>query len=231
MNSMNSSMNNTIRHQTGNTYPAAHSHAVTNRRSFGPGRPGKQDGYTLLLGLIFILILSVFGAYAMSGSIMQVKMAGNYRDAQVSQEAAEAALRWGEAWLQSRGPLTRPFPCQTLEQHADQNCANPRQVLASNLLSYNVAGLNPFDANDSNWENARDYGIDPGTNTAVSPTQEIPGVKEQPRFLLEQAFVDRDDLAGNPQQGRVFYRVIAAGVGARDTTVSVLQSAVAKRFE
>lgn len=195
-----------------------------------PGRQ-KQAGYVLLLGVTFILIMTVFGLYAMNGSILQLRMSGNYRDAKVASEAAEMALRWGESYLQSRSPLTRPFPCQTLTvNNALQNCNNARQVLESNLISYDVEDLDAWGNNDT-WNNARNYGIDPDTGAATTPAYSVAGVSRQPRFLLEQSFVDRDDLAGRPQQGRVFYRVIAAANGARASTLSVLESRVAKRFE
>ena len=200
------------------------------RRTTLPSRQN-QAGYVLLLGVVFILIMTVFGLYAMNGSILQLRMSGNYRDAKVASEAGEMALRWGESYLQSRSPLNRPFPCQTLViNNALQNCNNARQVLEANLITYDVEDLDAWGTNDT-WNNARDYGIDPDTSAATTPAFSVAGVSRQPRFLLEQSFVDRDDLAGRPQQGRVFYRVIAAANGARTSTLSVLESRVAKRFE
>lgn len=201
------------------------------------GKLGRQQGgYVLLLGMILILVMTVFGVFAMKGSIMQERMAGNNRDYNVAFEASEMGLRWGEAWLQSRTPAERPFPCQTLMTSVNENCTDPRQILDTNLLGHDLEDRNPWkEYNDGGgyWDklNARPYGIDPATNTAVSPKQEIPGVKEQPLILMEQAFVDRDDLAGKPQQGRIFYRVHAAATGARASTIVVGGSSVAKRFE
>ncbi len=185
-----------------------------------------------MLGVIFILIMTVFGLYAMSGSILQLRMSGNYRDAKVASEAAEMTLRWGESYLQSRNPLTRPFPCQTLtvQNVAIQNCDNPRQLLEANLIAYNVEDFDAWGNNDT-WNNGRDYGVDPSTGLATNPAHSIAGVSRQPRFLLEQSYIDRDDLAGRPTQGRVFYRIIAAGNGARTSTLSVMESRVAKRYE
>jgi Tfp pilus assembly protein PilX len=191
---------------------------------------GKQGGFALLLGLILILIMTVFGVYAMNGSILQERMAGSQREQKTAFEASEMTLRWGEAWIQSRTPVLRPFPCQTLVSDANQNCSDPRQVLSANLLSYNLAQLDPWGKNDD-WSNARDFGIDPLTNKAFDPPYQYPGVTRPPKFVMEQQFIDRDDLAGNPQQGRVFYRVIAAANGARQSTLSVLESHIAKRYE
>ena len=55
-----------------------------------------------LLGLILILVMTVFSVFAMNGSILQERMAGNQRDYKIAFEASEMGLRWGEAWLQSR---------------------------------------------------------------------------------------------------------------------------------
>lgn len=204
-------------------------HKISKRTTL-PNRQN-QEGYVLLLGVVFILIMTVFGLYAMNGSILQLRMSSNYRDAKIASEAAEMTLRWGESYVQSRSPLTRPFPCQTLTtNNSTQNCNNPRQILDANLITYDVEDLDAWGGNDT-WNNAREFGIDPSTGLVTTPAYDIAGVARQPRFLLEQSFVDRDDLAGRPQQGRVFYRVIAAANGARITTLSVLESRVAKRYE
>lgn len=194
-----------------------------------PDLPSGQSGYTLLLAMVLILVMTVFGVYAMNGSIMQSRMAGNYQDSQQAFEAGEMGLRWGEAWLQSRTPITRPFPCQSLTLTV---CATvPNAVLDANMIPYNVEAEKPTDTG-STWAQINlPYGTDPEDWNAVAGTTPIPEVAQQPRILLEQAFVDRDDLAGNPQQGRVFYRVLSAATGRRDSTVAVVESSVAKRFE
>ncbi len=224
-------------------------------QQFGRMLPGRQRGFTMLLGMILILVMTFFGIYALNNSVLQARMAGNYQDEKVSFEGAELALRWGETFLQSRTPLDRPFPCQTLDPDpANENCANPRQVLAGGLLINSVAitgddveERDPWDCGDQYWANARYFGENPDVATVCGAPAPMPAVSgwadlrnaargnralaDQPRFIMEESFVDRDDLAGNPQQGRVFYRVYAASTGERDTTVSILQSAVAKRFQ
>lgn len=217
--------------------------------------PRRQEGFTLLLGMVLILLMSVFGIFALNSSVLQARMAGNYQDSKVSFEGAELSLRWGETFLQSRTPSQRPFPCQTLDPSsstAQSNCANPRQVLASNLLvneasvdNDDVEERDPWDCDDTYWRNARYYGENPEVATVCGTPSPVNAVLDlsdgtargdralalQPRFLMEEAFVDRDDLAGNPQQGRVFYRIYSASSGERATTVSILESSVAKRFQ
>lgn len=186
-----------------------------------------------MIGLILLLVMSVFGAFALKGSILQERMAGNQRDYKIAFESSEIALRWGEAWLNSRTPITRPFPCQTVTKDVGkENCNALRRVIDANLLSHNLLEQDPWHGtNDWLPDNARSYGTDPETGLATNPAQALPGLASQPVFLMEQAFVDRDDLAGNPQQGRIYYRIHAAGKGARNSTLAYGESSMTKRFE
>jgi type IV pilus assembly protein PilX len=60
---------------------------------------GRQDGVALVIGLIFLLITTLMAVTAMSGVVMQERMAGNLRNASIAQSGAESALRAGEAWI------------------------------------------------------------------------------------------------------------------------------------
>jgi type IV pilus assembly protein PilX len=57
----------------------------------GPG--GRQRGAILIVTLLFLVILTMLGVTAMSGTTMEERMAGNARDASIALQAAEAALR------------------------------------------------------------------------------------------------------------------------------------------
>lgn len=61
----------------------------------------KQRGATLIVSLIFLVVLSIIGLAGMDVTSLEEKMAGNMRDRNVSFQAAEAALREGERFLQS----------------------------------------------------------------------------------------------------------------------------------
>ncbi len=60
-----------------------------------------QQGATLIVALILLLILTVIGVAGMQDTTMQEKMVGNMRDRNLAFQAAEAALRGGEKYLQS----------------------------------------------------------------------------------------------------------------------------------
>jgi type IV pilus assembly protein PilX len=57
----------------------------------------RQQGAALIIGLIILVVLTLIGVQAMRSSIVQERMAGNMRERNVAFQAAEAALRVGEA--------------------------------------------------------------------------------------------------------------------------------------
>lgn len=187
-------------------------------RGTGLRGPARQGGAVMIIGLGLFVVLAVLGiSYAQSG-VMQEKLAGNFKDFSMAFQSAEAGLRWPAAWLQSLGgnTLSRPFPCQG-------QCDATAQVLEKGQLP------NHPTPHDAFWSNTRPYGIDPSTdnNTGLS----IPQVSQQPRFVIEQQFFRRDDLAGEPQKGIAFYRATAVGTGLRQNSDAVIRAVLAKRFE
>lgn len=59
----------------------------------------RQKGAVLLISLIFLVLLTIIGVTAMQTTTLQERMAGNLRDLNLAFNAAEAALREGEAVL------------------------------------------------------------------------------------------------------------------------------------
>ena len=55
--------------------------------------PSQQKGAVLIVALLFLVILTILGITAMSGTTMEERMSGNSRDINVALQAAEAALR------------------------------------------------------------------------------------------------------------------------------------------
>ncbi len=80
-----------------------HISAVASRRH--------QQGAALVIGLIILVVLTLIGVQAMRTNIVQERMAGNMRERNVAFQAAEAALRVGEAtgpFLTSNVALANP---------------------------------------------------------------------------------------------------------------------------
>lgn len=64
-----------------------------------PRAASRQQGVALAIGLIFLLITTLIALSAMSGVVMQERMAGNLRNVSIARGAAESALRAGEIFL------------------------------------------------------------------------------------------------------------------------------------
>jgi Tfp pilus assembly protein PilX len=71
----------------------------------GPGRmqAARARGAVLFLCLVFLLILGVLGSSAIETSVLALRLARNQQDVQSAFEAAEAALRRGEAVVAALG--------------------------------------------------------------------------------------------------------------------------------
>ena len=59
-----------------------------------------QQGAVLVVGLIFLLIMTLLGVSSMSTSNLEEKMSGNTRDRELAFQAAESALREAERVVQ-----------------------------------------------------------------------------------------------------------------------------------
>jgi len=64
--------------------------------------PHAQQGAVLVVALIMLLLLTVLGISSMRSTSMQERMAGNLRDESHALQAAEAAMRQGEAAVKAQ---------------------------------------------------------------------------------------------------------------------------------
>ncbi len=167
----------------------------------------RQQGAALITSLIILLILTVLGVTAMSGSSLQELMAGNFRDHNLSFQAAESALADAEQAIE--GWVVQPV--------ADDTGSNG--VFVPNLFA-------PFENtafDNAVWANGTPYSL-PGT---------LP-VSQDPLYIVEEIdFVGssadyRDEVR---RAGVIFYRITARGTGSSDNSVTLLQSTYGKRYQ
>lgn len=59
----------------------------------------RENGAALVIGLIFLVVLSLSLLMSFRGSILQERMAGGFRNESLAEAAAESALRAGENWV------------------------------------------------------------------------------------------------------------------------------------
>lgn len=177
-------------------------------RPVSPEYPARQRGAALAISLIFLLILTLLGITAMSGSTVQERLAGNQRDLELAFEAAEAALRDGENNILGFGAPPTPVGA---------SCTGAATCTVWDYAARDFAG------ESATWwdSNAQEYG---------TLAKELAPVADDPRYVIEQrAFVPNQTNMGNTNTaptGRFFYRVIARGEGASTDAVAVLSSAV-----
>lgn len=116
----------------------------------------RQRGITLVMGLIFLAVLTLLSVAAMRGTLLEERMAGNSRDRDLAFQSAELALRAGEGVL-----LGVPVPVFSL------NTANTPRIAAGAQRDY--------------WMSTHDW-INQATAVASVPA----GTAAAPRFVIEQ---------------------------------------------
>jgi len=169
------------------------------------GHPDAQRGSALLVSLIILLVMTMLGVQAMSTTTLEERMSGNYRDNELAFEAAEAALRAGEAWLDTH--ITPP---------------DPTTDGSSKVWEYGEVKYT-----DDAW--LKTNGITP--NPAINFSSGL--LASQPTYVIEeqQRLSDDEELGSNAQEPRrYFYRVVARGVGGSANSVVVLQTTYARLY-
>lgn len=183
-----------------------------------------QRGSVLLISLIMLLVLTVIGVTTLRTTVRQERMSANDRDGQVAFQAAELALRDGERWINQQSELPHELTCIDTEPCAGSDFpgvfvispAEPRFDTVDELIAMSL----------SDWTTDGE----PLQNPALAGG--LPGVAQQPRFLIREARIIRDSLTlgrGDETQ-RYLYEITAMGVGAESESQRVLQSTFIRRF-
>jgi type IV pilus assembly protein PilX len=174
----------------------------------------QQRGAILVTSLLLLVVLTVLGVAMMRMTALQERMAGNARDVNVALQAAEAALREGEATLAPSVMVSRPVP------QAAAGCV----ICQADFLPVAMQDTAQF-----NWSTAQEYG--------TAGTQDVAGVSEDPRYVISSIGFVPDSLnmgqntSGNVVGGgRHFYQITARSTGASGQANVVLQTTFPRRF-
>lgn len=154
-----------------------------------------QRGAALVTGLIFMVVLTLLVVSAMRGTLLEEKMSGNARDANLAFQSAEAALRAGEQELNG---ATLPTFAATGAYLAVGNRDDAYWLSTHNWSSDSVA-----------------YASVP-VGAALAPRyviEELPSVPGT-GFSLKAGAI--------PETG--YYKVTARGVGGNLNTVRLVQT-------
>lgn len=214
---------------------------TTGARNDGMHVAPAQRGAVLITGLIFLVILMLIGTTAMQGTLLEERMAGNLRDETLAFQAAEAALRSGEQFLEqvtipvfsgsdglfhyrdAPAPLDLVgWPSWETEGKLATAGAGGNPSLPD--IDADEEGVQPDDADgENNLSDIEEGGSDSQPDIGVN------GGQNQPRYIIEQLpSVPLDDNGSAQQSGTSLnasmFRIIARGVGGSGTTIVLLQS-------
>ncbi len=182
----------------------------------------KQQGAALVVGLIMLALMTIIGLTAVQSSVVENRIATNMYDKQISFEAAEAALRDAEAWLNEHTEHPEPkldgssnvWPKGELTKKKDAGGV----VIANQYIS----------AKDISWE----------TTGLVAAA--IEGSATPARYVIEEFTFVPDDWSTETiaaGKGLFYYRITAKGYGAsvgengKAIASTVLQTMYRKRFK
>lgn len=166
---------------------------------------GRQRGFTLVLSLLLLLILTILGVTAVNISTLQEKMSGNLRDQDVAFQASESALRYAELAVNQMWLSGKPTPI-SVNSCASSTCAWDTDV--------------PQPLNDTWWNSYKqEYG---GTGKQLTETT------ADPNYVVEYlANVTDSGHRGDkyaPPSGMQYYRITSRGQGITPFSLSILQS-------
>jgi len=170
-------------------------------------RPSAQRGSALITGLVFLVVLTLLGLSASSGSIQRELIARNIRDQNIAMQAAEAALQGAENWIRLN-TTTSLVPLSV----------DPG---GSAAILDDGACVSACEAGTASWWSTNGIVLGSGVNQ----TKYFPGVSAAPAYFIEYLVPPRSSLTFNSQQARpLYYRITARGTGLSTNTVRMVRS-------
>jgi type IV pilus assembly protein PilX len=98
-----------------------------------------ESGAVLIVSLIMLVVISIVGFSTVKLSVMEERMAGNLMDSERAFQAAEAALRAGEAAAQAAYPDTDNIPDGAVTLAGPNGETFNAQYQVEEVISYEVS--------------------------------------------------------------------------------------------
>lgn len=207
-----------------------------------PSRPHRQRGVVLVIALIFLLLLTILAISASGRSLLQERMAGGLRNAQLAEQSAETALRGAEwkLWTSTTNLDATPLVCG--EGISAGSCY---RYDPTNTAMYGASGTVTTFRDSAGW-------VDTGAATYKGPSGSIDytglsgndKLAKNPVYMIEDMGVElppgvsgglhESGATGTEGSGyasttRHIYRITARATGANPNTVRVLESTFAAK--
>ena len=168
--------------------------------------PTRQQGIVLFISLVLLLVLTIAGVSAVQTTTLEERMARNSHDSLIAFQAAEAALRQAENWMDANVVGTAVFD----------------PAGAAGMWTAAEFGEDDRWTDDAVWSSGQ---------TVAVPVN-MPDVAAQPRYLIEWlATVQRSENSVMIQSSysslfdRIeVFRITARGVGGSANSQVFLQS-------
>lgn len=169
--------------------------------------PQAQGGAALIVSLLFLVILTLIGASAMTTTTLEERMAGNAKDLNIAFQAAEAALRDG--WDDLNG--VRISGASGFDTACPGGLCERDFTNTSTPVWYSVDWMAPNPT------------VELGSQTGGTLLPTGPGgVAKQPRYIVE-AFVDGAAFTSVAKK-QYIYRVTARGFGSTVNAQAMTQA-------
>ncbi|MGH1373244.1 MAG: pilus assembly PilX family protein [Cellvibrionaceae bacterium] len=168
----------------------------------------QQQGVALIISLVILLVLTIIGVQSMSTSVLEERMAGNYRDKKMAFEAAESALKAAEAFLS----------LQTAPPVANSTATN-------GVYSFGSANVRSYSFWQAIAHQNSMTGLAEGPKYVIEERGELSGGGAN-----ASAEIGAISKASGGDTTIYGYRVTARGVGGSANAVVLLQSDYEKSF-
>jgi type IV pilus assembly protein PilX len=182
-----------------------------------PAATGNQRGAVLVIGLIILVVMTILGITAMQSTVVEEKMAGNFKDKDVAFRAAEAGLQEGLSYLESQAEPPRADASGSQNVWPGCTVQDGDTCVGRGSISLLETSGQAVDYDAAAW--------------GAAGSAPLTGVAAQPRIAIEHRYVPPLDVEAAAQgRGVHFYTVSALGYGASARTKVLLQSTVAKVY-
>lgn len=190
--------------------------------------PPNQQGATLIVSLVMLLIVLMLSTSFAGIALMGEKAARNERDKQIAMHAAEAALADAEKDIEnsnaatSRSVIFSPYSTEGFAAGCGRGDENKYQGLCTSDESeqkdaWRTVDLANTDAGSASVQFGRFTG-------RVMPSGAGPFPGQLPRYIIELILDNTPEQPGSSTRAVYMYRITAIGFGTDSSTQIVLQS-------